>query len=129
MHSSWQWWRNSRCKNAKRWRLMKTIKQNETLKVCCVHTSGVTYCSVTVLLSHVMCQKCEGTNERTNLFFLTFCKTMSMFPLWSALFVGFVFSFFSCGGSHQEVHLSFSLCWVLCFIDVWQVFIIILEAN
>jgi len=30
--------------------------------------------------SHVMCQKCEGTNERTNLFFWTFWKTTSMFP-------------------------------------------------
>ncbi len=28
--------------------LMKTVKQNETLKTCCVHTSVVTSCLVTV---------------------------------------------------------------------------------
>jgi hypothetical protein len=27
---------------------MKIIKQNETLKICCVHTSGVTCCLVIV---------------------------------------------------------------------------------
>jgi hypothetical protein len=51
-----------------------------------------------------------------------------MLPLWSALFVGFGFLFFLLG-FHQDVHLSISLCWVLCFIDVSQAFIIILEAN
>jgi len=83
--------------------------------------------------SHVMCQKCVGTNERTNLFFWTFWKTSSMFPLHSALFGGFVCVCFYGGFTRMCIFPSCTFfspcCWVLCFIDVLQVFIIILEAN
>jgi hypothetical protein len=39
MHSLQQWWIYSHCKNAKRWQLMKTIKQKWNPKVCCIHTN------------------------------------------------------------------------------------------
>jgi hypothetical protein len=50
----------------KRWWLMKTIKQNKTLKTCCVHTSVVTCCLVTVgLHADVGSRSKEETRELT----------------------------------------------------------------